>query len=417
MLPLLLPLLLHAIAVLPFVAASPGDASCGALLPAVAAHCGYPDKPSRHACCDALRSWHRAECWCDVAAFAALRRIATNNYAFSGRADACGLKAPKLPPIPPAARGIPPPPATCAAIVTKPPLERDCEHPTKLANLRLDALNKLDALMLKRNSKQEIAEFRTKLANLLAPLVVFSNLGQISIIGARGVSDYLLARQRALGARANFAHASKRDQVQWRSARQASNTVYVNNTADEPGALTARMEFVTFAKCSARIAALTFAEAPYLSAQYSQYYYVRDGRGVVDQFDGCEKRLCASIRTACRGKLFPYASMRECDRFARKLKRERRVMCNRFEQKYVPQVALHGDTLACRSTYAIVARIDPEKYCAWLGEEGVGACRNSACPNQLYSDIFAKQGVPRVSGAWGTFSCSRKTGICTEQWL
>ncbi len=391
------------------------DVSCGALLPAVAAHCGYPDKPARASCCEALRSWHRADCWCDVAAFAALRRIATNAYAFSGRAKACGLDSPKLPPIPPVTRGVPPPPATCPKVVTKPPLEGYCENPTELKNKRLDTINKLDALSLTSDSKEDIKEFRVTVGKLLSPMVVFSNVGQVSIIGARAVGDYLLSRQRALGARADFPSATKRDVVQWRSPRQASNTVYVRTT-DEPGALTARMEFITFEKCSYRISSLIFAEAPYLSAQYAQYFYVRDGHGVMDQFDGCEKRLCELIHKSCPGKLFPYKSMRECNKVAKELKTGGKVMCNRFEQRYVPQVGLHGNSLACRSTYATIARIDPEKYCPWLGEEGKGACQNSACPYGLYSDIFAQQGEPRISGEGGTFSCSRKTGICYEQW-
>lgn len=366
------------------------DANCGTLLPVVAAHCGYPDIPSKAECCEALRDWHRSNCWCDRAAFESLRRISRNMYAFAGRSKACGLSTPKLPAMPPIMREAPSIASTCPPTFLSMP---------KYCPTRMVTLNTLTTT--RKN-------FRFIWNQLFVEHMLFINVGQTNFIGRQLTIDYLLTRQKWLGAISGLSLANFDGTYQWRSPYQVS---YITDKASI---------FITFSReseCSPKIATLVVAEKDYLDAEYSQFFYASTrGTDVISQFKYAAGSLCDKIGAACPGKHYPFVDVESCRRKVASLKQNGRIMCNRFSQKYVPQVAVHGDSVACRATFVVVAKVRPQLYCPWFGTVGKGVCHNDACPFTLYDNIFAKEGEPRVSGAAGGFSCNVKRGTCDEQW-
>lgn len=392
--------------------------SCGALLPSVAAHCSQPDYTSPSACCAALRAWNSEQCWCDPVALEALRRVSSNVYAYSGRYNACNITSMYIPQMPPPSRSGTAPPVSCVELPTTASLETKCKSPSDLALQRLRTLQSLDSLMLSNGTQAARELFRVEMEELFDDDATFSIAGMLSLFNRSSISDFFIANQRAFNSSSPLPNATRVTEPRWRGARQASYFTEIAVAKDaHPHAIPpTRLVFASFGECESRLSALVYVDVSYLSAQYAQYFWADTAPRSLKPFaPGSDGTICKQIGAACKGKLYPYETEDDCVAHLSALRKSRRLTCNRFKQAFVPQLALHGDSVACRATFAEVAQVAPRAYCGWLGAVGKGACHMDACPLHLYEDMFSTE-MPRYMGASGGFTNCSETRMCEEIW-
>lgn len=314
-----------------------------------------------------------------------------------------------------ATRDTPPTKDTCPEEFTSLPADdttEGCSKPAALRAKREAALFGLDLLELSENSDAAVSAFKGMTKKLFVEGVAFASVGLSSGFGVDVATDLLLTRQPVLGATAGWILPDSRAEVRGKFWRQGMVS-YIVDFASPDGRFSTRSMFVGFELCSEKILDVYAVEDGVVNAIAGQFYYPADPRDAVSMYDKRPKQICRQIAEGC-GQLFPYKSTKDCEAFMAGLKKERKVMCNRFDKQEVSVLALLGDTTACRYSYALAAKADPKRYCPLLGKQGAGLCVESACRPDGYEDIFTAVN-PRYEAS-SSFTCNLSTGKCEENW-
>lgn len=390
--------------------------ACSGLLPAVFAHCVQPVAGEKEPCCRALKAWNDAGCWCEPAAYSAIDAAPMNGYGFNGRVGACEI-TPVLRPQQPIRDGGAKPSTCPADFVSVGPgvagesdeLSKACADPAGLRAKREGVIERLNTITLKSSSAADVEAFKGELSALLWENMSFMDIGRLSLFGIEDVTDYFMSRQSALGSQVPWANEKVvMEDPFW---REPSIVNYALQLESSEGRLSTRYMFLGFAPCSEKVRSLYPVEAGYINELNAQFYYSRGPADILSQYEISPSDLCKRIQKNC-GSSSPYESLGACEKFMTSLKKDKKVLCNKYKQSYVPQLALHGNSIGCRVTYSHVAAIDPEKYCPLLGENSTGRCAEGQCPGGLYADMFTEPAGPR--SITGGFACG--DGECIEDW-
>lgn len=195
----------------------------------------------------------------------------------------------------------------------------------------------------------------------------------------------------------------------WRSPNMVS---YIGGST-EGGVYYVTRDFVTFESCSARIDKWYVVDENYMQ-RYHQTWDAGESR-LMRRYMHTAASWCAQVETRCTGDTYPFASSMDCQEYFESLQSVGRVTCNRFEQDYVPQYAIHGDTIACRSFYADLAIVDPKGACPAVGRNPNQArCGAEECPGNSWIDPFARDAALLQFSQAPSVECAGTT--CVENW-
>lgn len=375
--------------------------------------CGHPTLSTPASCCPAIRQYNDALCWCQPTGLALASSLATNQYAFALRAEACNVTTPFRPSF--GSRDGPPTKDTCPKTFTSLPPDdstEGCPNPAALRAQREKVLSKLDFLELTEVSSEAVKRFRAETKSIFVDGAAFASVGLSSGFGVDVATDLLLARQPILGAVAGWILPQARAESEgkfWRGGKVS----YSLDFASPEGRFLTRSMFVGFEHCSKGILDVYAIEDGVIGALADQFYYPAEPADAVSMYDQTPVQICKQIADNC-GALNPYDDTRDCERFMTELKKEKRVMCNRFDKPKVSVLALLGNTMSCRYSYVLAAKADPKKYCPLVGKSGEGLCSTSACSADEYEDIFSAAN-PRYESS-SSFTCNLSTGKCVENW-
>ena len=278
-----------------------------------------------------------------------------------------------------------------------------CQGSEELRNSRERALQVLDGLFLPSSSKADVDTFRGLLSELFDDDVNLTSIGLTKAQGRGQVEDFLLARMVGI-----FEwRGRERNDVIWLTPLHVSYSL-------RHGEFGRRFLFVSFKQCSNKIVDMYIVEHGVMSALGSQFYYADLKRDAFTEYDVTSSQFCENVTASC-AELSPYTSEKECHDLYHRLKGEKRVLCNNFENDRVSMDALLGDTVSCRYHYLLMSRTNPEKFCPLLAVDRNGFCARSKCPESYYGDMFGDSGQQRFESSDG-FACSVETGLCREQW-
>lgn len=278
--------------------------------------------------------------------------------------------------------------------------------PIELRTQRMAALDILQDDMV--SDAGDLGGWFLRMDELFTEDATYENVGIFLGRGRFEVKQYLMTRQETYGfvpTTADFIG----DQFFWRSPNMVS---YSGGTTTSAGSFNKR-EFVTFEMCTARIAAVYSLEDNY-QRRYGQFWDARSTR-LMGRYDRSASSWCAEVSSRCGGAAYPFTDSGACEAFYTGLESEGRITCNKFEQAYVPQYALHGDTIACRSFYLDLAVVDATGACASVGETpNQKRCGETQCPGASYIDPFERDAtVAQYDGSAG-FTCGETS--CRENW-
>lgn len=197
----------------------------------------------------------------------------------------------------------------------------------------------------------------------------------------------------------------------WRNPRMVS--YFGATTSTEGKGDFSKREFVTFERCGARIEAVYTLEDNYQS-RYGQFW-VPSETNLMSRYSQTSEEWCADVEERCIDGTYPFNDTEDCIDFHRSYTLDGRVTCNRFEQPYVPQYSIHGDTIACRSFYLDLAVVEPLGACPAVGRNSPQRrCGEAQCPGNAFINPFALDPLVPQFDSTPTHICSDTE--CHEDW-
>lgn len=391
--------------------AEPSDemrsANCGQILMGLMTYCSDTRHSTVVRCCEKLRLWNKGMCWCEKNAFMAACNLSMDDYAFQFRTKTCNMTEFFHPDIQLPTSRVGKIPSTCPIFKSLPPSEMSESHclipsPTRLRARRLEFLQRFIQEDVEREN--DLASWSARIDSTLAPDARLFSIGISFHFPRRNIKQYLLWRSTLLKGplwKSNI----HMDTVFWRTSNSVS---YVAHRSIGQFSFS-KIEFVVFESCSPRIAEIYSLDEEAVRL-YRQFVYLEPADRQLWKTQQVPEAWCVDVQRICPGNLFPFSNISSCSAFYKHKIANEQVTCARSSAER-SILALHGDTLSCRSMFLDLARME-SGFCRFLGRPGIGRCRGSGCLSHDYNDIFNEEN-PRFESSGG-YSCSDQN--CIEEW-
>lgn len=381
--------------------------SCGKLLVGLTSNCADSRHSNLEYCCEALQAWNSGLCWCETNAFNAASNLAMDYYAFQFRTTKCNLTEFLHPEITLPTAGKGKVPGTCPTFESLSPaaISENCPSGVvskRLREKRMDFLKRLSEEDVEL--KRDVTRWSERIDTLLSPRASLFSIGMSFQFSRRNIKQYLLSRTTLSGGPL-WRSTIEKGSLFWRASDSVSYSAF-----HSLGHYSfAKIEFVTFERCSPRISEI-YSQEEEAVRLYKQFVYFEPTDRYLWKAHRNPDHWCSSIHRSCPGRLFPYRNKATCVELFRRGLTKEHVTCTRSTSKR-SVLALHGDTSSCRVMYLDLASLD-STYCRFLGEPGLGRCRKSGCLSQEYNDVY-REANPRFELTVG-YTCS--SHACSEDW-
>ncbi|KAI0563899.1 hypothetical protein FGB62_32g021 [Gracilaria domingensis] len=377
--------------------------NCGSIISSVISVCSHPTLSRPDWCCNELIKWNNARCWCEPSAFDALDAVASSGNAYSFRDGFCPEAFYR-----PARGTIRPEYATCPVFDSVPETDASEGCTIAPAELRTQRLAALESL--RTDSVQNVADLGPwflRLDALFTEEAQFEMVGLFLAHGRFEVKQYFMTRQGVY----NFLPMTSVETANqfWRNP----STVSYSATSTVPEGTFLQQHFVSFETCSARIDKFYIVDDQY-QQRYGQFWDPT-ASPLVARYAQTSAQWCRLVRERCIGENYPFSSNADCRKFYNELKDNGQVTCNKFSQAYVPQYAVHGNILACRSFYLDLAVVEAAGACPAVGRmSSQTRCAESQCAGAAFIDpAVHNAGDPQFEEV-PALTCSATE--CTENW-
>ncbi|CAN8066090.1 unnamed protein product [Agarophyton chilense] len=377
--------------------------NCGSIISSVISVCSHPTLSRPDWCCNELIKWNNARCWCEPSAFDALDAVANSGNAYSFRDGFCPEAF-----FRPARGTIRPEFATCPPFDSVPDADASEECGIAPADLRVQRLASLESL--RGDAVQNLADLGPwlgRLDALLADETVFEMVGLFRGHGRFEVKQYFMTRQGLY----NFLPMTSVETANqfWRNPY----TVSYSATSTVPEGTFLQQHFVSFERCSARIEKFYIVDEQY-QQRYNQFWDPSSSP-LMSRYIKSSAEWCTTVSERCTGETYPFVDDADCQAFYNEMKGNGQITCNKFSQAYVPQYAIHGNLIACRSFYLDLAIVEAAGACPAVGRTpSQTRCDETQCAGAAFVDPAAHSPGEAQFDEALALTCSETE--CTESW-
>lgn len=351
---------------------------CGVFVFRLARDCASVKYSTRLFCCNSLRAWNDALCWCDRNANEAAKTLAGNDYGFQFRSIACNIQN--------VYKGTVRLPNSSGTVI-----KSSCPNATHIIN-GTEKFERLDSIL--KFLGESVTATTKVMLELVNESVEWNDIGLGNGSGVSELKEIIHFRYLTGSWYSHDAAQLLKNSLIWRDKNTVSYEVVIRRGEYR----WRQFHFVKFVESDIdkrRIGRLTIMDVE-IGRWFQQFVTMTVAmRTSWTVIRTSAVHACYEINEQCIGYAV-YETFEQCVEHFLRLKSERRVACMKLGRQSSLNL-IQGNTITCRWFYLTIAAVADENddgklmsrrsLCNMVGVEGVGQCAEERCDSSGYDDF------------------------------